>query len=171
MARALETPAGSESTARTEKEASWHLGDPLPSCSATRAEYVNRMDQPEGDKRDGGSRGSLIVLRARERRAHGEEARQVELPVRGNIPCPHRQETNVNATGPDHEEGSRECNLWSPLREIRTAGSTRGDEHKLRIASRLVPTHPPAFSRVRVADRLARNTEGIADLTSVRLNE
>jgi hypothetical protein len=46
--------------------------------------------QPEGDKRDGGSRGSLIVLRARESRVHGEEARQVELPVQGNIPCTQR---------------------------------------------------------------------------------
>jgi hypothetical protein len=90
VARALETPAGSESTAWAEKEASWHLGDPPPPCPATRAEYVNRMDQPEGDKRDGGSRGSLIVLRARESRVHGEEARQVELPVRGNIPCTQR---------------------------------------------------------------------------------
>jgi hypothetical protein len=55
-----------------------------------RAEYINRMDHPEGDKSDGGSRGSLIVLRARESRVHGEEARQVELPVQGNIPCTQR---------------------------------------------------------------------------------
>ena len=32
--------------------------------------------------------------------------------------------------------------FWSPLREIRTAGSTRGDEHKRRTASRLVPPPP-----------------------------
>jgi len=57
---------------------------------ATRAEYVNRMDHPEGDKNDGGSRGSLIVLRARESRVHGEEAGQAELPVQGNIPCTQR---------------------------------------------------------------------------------
>jgi hypothetical protein len=55
-----------------------------------RAEYINRTDQPEGDKCDGGSRGSPIVLRARESRVHGEEARQVELPVQGNIPCTQR---------------------------------------------------------------------------------
>jgi hypothetical protein len=54
------------------------------------AEYVNRMAKPEGDKCDGGSRTSLIVLRARESRVHGEEARQVELLVQGNIPCTQR---------------------------------------------------------------------------------
>ena len=53
-------------------------------------EYINRMDSPEGDKCDGGSRGLLIVLRARESRVHGEEASQVELPVQGNIPCTQR---------------------------------------------------------------------------------
>src|SRR6516162_11634353 len=35
---------------------------------------------------------------------------------------------------------SRECNLGSPLREIRSAGSARGDGHK-RYPSRSVPTH------------------------------
>ncbi len=90
MVRALETPAGSESTAWAEREASWHLGDPPASWSATRAEYVDRMAKPERDRCDGGSRGSLIVLRARESRVHGEEARQVELPVQGNIPCTQR---------------------------------------------------------------------------------
>ncbi len=54
------------------------------------AEYVDRMAKPERDKRDGGSRGSPIVLRARESRVHGEEARQVELPVQGYIPCTQR---------------------------------------------------------------------------------
>jgi hypothetical protein len=54
--RLLETLAGSKSTAWTEMEASWHLGDPLPSRPGKQAEYVNRMDQPEGDRSDGGSR-------------------------------------------------------------------------------------------------------------------
>jgi len=35
---------------------------------------------------------------------------------------------------------SRECNLGSPLREIRSAGSARGDGYK-RYPSRSVPTH------------------------------
>jgi len=43
-----------------------------------RAEYINRMVHPEGDRSDGGSRGSPIVLRARESRVQGEETRQVE---------------------------------------------------------------------------------------------
>jgi hypothetical protein len=63
------------------------------------------MGYPEEDKREGGSLGLPIVLRARESRAHGEEARQVELPVRGNIPSTQRREADVHATGPDHEEG------------------------------------------------------------------
>ena len=45
-------------------------------------------------------------------------------------------------TSSDGMTASSECNLWSPLREIRTAGSTRGDEHKGHTASRLVPTPP-----------------------------
>jgi hypothetical protein len=64
------------------------------------------MAKPEEDRCDGGSRTSLIVLRARESRVHGEEARQVELLVRGNIPCTQRQEKDVYKTGPDHGEGN-----------------------------------------------------------------
>ena len=45
-------------------------------------------------------------------------------------------------------KNSRECNLWSPLREFRTAGSTRGDERKRRTASRLVSAHPPKPPRL-----------------------
>src|SRR5439155_335364 len=52
-----------------------------------RAEYVNRMDQPEGRQKRRWKSDSLVVLRVRESRAHGEAARQVELLVQGNIPC------------------------------------------------------------------------------------
>jgi hypothetical protein len=47
---AVEIP-GSESTAWAETEASWHLRDPPPSWSATRAEYVDRMAKPERQMR------------------------------------------------------------------------------------------------------------------------
>jgi hypothetical protein len=48
---------------------------------------------------------SLVVLGARESRAHGEAARQVEMLVWGNIPCTQRKEKNVHTTGPDHGKG------------------------------------------------------------------
>ena len=55
-------------------------------------------------------------------------------------------------------------NLKSPLREIRTAGSKRGDEHKRHTAPRLVPTHP--FPGAAGAARLAGRDLGSSRLSS-----
>jgi hypothetical protein len=41
VARALETPAGSESTAWAEREASWYLGDPPPSWSGNNGPSIS----------------------------------------------------------------------------------------------------------------------------------
>ena len=55
MARVLETSAGSESTARAEREAlgTWEIHRGL---GRTLIEYADRMDHPEGGKCHGGSR-------------------------------------------------------------------------------------------------------------------
>jgi hypothetical protein len=86
----LETPAGSKSTAWAEREASRQLGDPPSSWFGNCGPSIStEWANPEGDKQDGGRWKSdpLVVLGARESRAHGEAAGQVELLVQGNIAC------------------------------------------------------------------------------------
>jgi hypothetical protein len=80
MARWPETAAGSVSTARSEKEASRDLGDPLWSWSVNKTDRVCRTIGiiPEKGKYDSAKSDSLVVLRARESRAHGEAAKQMK---------------------------------------------------------------------------------------------
>ena len=88
MARWPETAAGSVSTARSEKEASRDLGDPLWSWSAYQAVRVCRTIgiNPENGRRDSVKSDSLVVLRARESRAHGEAAKQMKTDFRETSP-------------------------------------------------------------------------------------
>jgi hypothetical protein len=90
MARWPETAAGSESTARSEKEASRDLGDPLRSWFAFGAGRVCRTIwlTPEKGRRCSAKSDSLVVLRARESRVHGEAAKQVRTGLRDTSPAP-----------------------------------------------------------------------------------
>jgi hypothetical protein len=90
MARWPETAAGSECTARSETEASRDLGDPLRSRSALRAGRVCRTIwlTPEKGRRCSAKSDSLVVLRARESRVHGEAAKQMKPDFRDTSPAP-----------------------------------------------------------------------------------
>ena len=90
MARWPETAAGSECTARSKKEASRDLGDPLRSWSAVRADRVCRTKwlTPEKGRRCSVKSDLLIVLRARESRVHGEAAEQTKTDLRETSPVP-----------------------------------------------------------------------------------
>ena len=90
MARWPETAAGSESTARSEMEASRNLGDPLRSWSALMADRVCRTIwlTPEKGRRCSAKSDSLVVLRARESRVHGEAAKQRKPDFRDTSPAP-----------------------------------------------------------------------------------
>jgi hypothetical protein len=89
-ARWPETAAGSVSTARSEMEASRDLGDPLGPWSASRADRVCRTIRiiPEKGRCDSAKSDSLVVLRARESRAHGEAAKQRKTDFRETSPAP-----------------------------------------------------------------------------------
>jgi RNA-directed DNA polymerase len=77
MARWPETAAGSLSTARLEKEMPWDLGDPLRSWIKTKNRVCPTIWlTPEKGRRCSAKSDSLVVLRARESRVHGEAARQ-----------------------------------------------------------------------------------------------
>ena len=90
MARWPETAAGSECTARSKKEASRDLGDPLRSRSALVADRVCRTIwlTPEKGRRCSVKSDSLVVLRARESRVHGEAAKQTKTGFRDTSPAP-----------------------------------------------------------------------------------
>jgi hypothetical protein len=68
------------STARSEKEASRDLGDPLWSWSVNMTDRVCRTIGiiPEKGKCHSAKSDSLVVLRARESRVHGEAAKQTK---------------------------------------------------------------------------------------------
>jgi Transposase IS66 family len=89
-ARWPETAAGSKCTARSEKEASRDLGDPLRSWSALRADRVCRTIwlTPEKGRCRSAKSDSLVVLRARESRVHGEAAKQMTTDLRETSPAP-----------------------------------------------------------------------------------
>jgi len=85
MARGPETPAGSESTARADREASRNLGDPRRSRAAI--ERVGRLNGPSTRRPTLSWKSDpLVVLGARESRAQGEAAEQVEELGQGHIP-------------------------------------------------------------------------------------
>src|SRR5216683_1756667 len=90
MARWPETAAGSVSTARSDREASRDLGDPLWSWFASRADRVCRTIRiiPEKGRCHSAKSDSLIVLRARESRVHGEAAKQMKTDFRETSPAP-----------------------------------------------------------------------------------
>ncbi len=90
MARWPETAAGSVSTARSDMEASRDLGDPLWSWFACRADRVCRTIRiiPEKGRCHSAKSDSLIVLRARESRVHGEAAKQMKTDFRETSPAP-----------------------------------------------------------------------------------
>jgi retron-type reverse transcriptase len=90
MARWPETAAGSECTARSKTEASRDLGDPLRSWWALEADRVCRTIwlTPEKGRRCSVKSDSLVVLRARESRAHGEAAKQMKTDFRETSPAP-----------------------------------------------------------------------------------
>jgi len=90
MARWAETAAGSVSTARSDMEASRDLGDPLRSRSASKAERVCRTIwiNPEKGRSCSAKSDSLVVLRARESRAHGEAAKQMKTDYGETLPAP-----------------------------------------------------------------------------------
>ncbi len=80
MARWPETAAGSVSTARSDREASRDLGDPLWSWSVRKTDRVCRTIGiiPEKGRCYSAKSDSLVVLGARESCAHGEAAKQDE---------------------------------------------------------------------------------------------
>ena len=90
MARWPETAAGSVSTARSDREASRDLGDPLWSWSTHKADRVCRTIGiiPEKGRCDSAKSDSLVVLRARESRAQGEAAKQMKTDFRETSPAP-----------------------------------------------------------------------------------
>jgi len=78
VARALETPAGSESTAWAERETSWHLGDPRSSWSAT---ALVRL--PSVKSRRKFLAKSKDRLRKHRHGAREDQQRQLALMLRG----------------------------------------------------------------------------------------
>ena len=89
-ARWPETAAGSVSTARSDREASRDLGDPLWSWSAYKADRVCRTIgiTPEKGRCCSAKSDSLVVLGARESRAQGEAAKQMKTDFRETSPAP-----------------------------------------------------------------------------------
>ena len=81
---------GVMSTARSETEAPRDLGDPLRSWSAVHAGRVCRTIwlTPEKGRRCSAKSDSLVVLRARESRVHGEAAKQMKTGLRDTSPAP-----------------------------------------------------------------------------------
>ena len=90
MARWPETAAGSVSTARSDREASRDLGDPLWSWFAYKADRVCRTIGiiPEKGRCHSAKSDSLVVLGARESRAQGEAAKQMKTDFRETSPAP-----------------------------------------------------------------------------------
>lgn len=74
MVRPSETQAGSEGTARAEMEASRNLGDPTRSSQRCGVPGLNGPSIGTGMPH--GKSDPLVVLGARESRAHGEAAEQ-----------------------------------------------------------------------------------------------
>jgi len=74
MARLLESPAGSESVARLEMEASRNLGDPAWSSGGVGSvgSTPTQEAHPKARRMLRWKSDSLIVLGARESRVHGE---------------------------------------------------------------------------------------------------
>jgi Reverse transcriptase (RNA-dependent DNA polymerase) len=89
MARWPETAAGSVSTARSDREASRDLGDPLWSWSAHKTDRVCRTIGiiPENGRCYSAKSDSLVVLGARESCAHGEAAKQMKPDFRETSPA------------------------------------------------------------------------------------
>lgn len=89
VARWPETAAGSQCTARSKKEASRDLGDPLRSWSVFKADRVCRTKwlMPEKGRCCSVKSDSLVVLRARESRVHGEAAKQMRTDSRDTSPA------------------------------------------------------------------------------------
>ena len=89
-ARWPETAAGSVSTARSDREASRDLGDPLWSWSASSADRVCRTIGiiPEKGRCCSAKSDSLVVLGARESRVQGEAAKQMKTDFRETSPAP-----------------------------------------------------------------------------------
>jgi hypothetical protein len=81
---------GVMSTARSETEASRDLGDPLRSWLAIQAGRVCRTIwlTPEKGRCRSAKSDSLVVLRARESRVHGEAAKQMKTGLRDTSPAP-----------------------------------------------------------------------------------
>jgi hypothetical protein len=98
------------------------------------------MVKPEGDKCDGGSWASLIVLRARESRVHGEEARQVEVLVRRNIPCTQRQGKDVHKLDQIMEKHSMSATRGARCGKPH-GGFYEGGQAQGASTARPVPTH------------------------------
>ena len=90
MARWPETAAGSVSTARSDKEALRDLGDPLWSWFADKADRVCRTIKIilEKGRCHSAKSDSLVVLRVRESRTHGEAAKQMKTDFRETLPAP-----------------------------------------------------------------------------------
>lgn len=90
MARWPETAAGSKCTARSKKEATRDLGDPLRSRPVRRADRVCRTIwlTPEKGRRCSVKSDSLVVLRAWESHVHGEAAKQMRTGSRDTSPAP-----------------------------------------------------------------------------------
>ncbi len=90
MARWPETAAGSVSTARSEREASRDLGDPLWSWSVHKTDRVCRTIGiiPEKGRCHSAKSDSLVVLGARESRVQGEAAKQMKPDFRETSPAP-----------------------------------------------------------------------------------
>jgi hypothetical protein len=78
------------STARSDREASRDLGDPLWSWSAYKADRVCRTIgiTPEKGRCCSAKSDSLVVLGARESRAQGEAAKQMKTDFRETSPAP-----------------------------------------------------------------------------------
>ena len=81
---------GVMSTARSEMEASRDLGDPPRSWFVPTADRVCRTIwlTPENGRRCGAKSDSLVVLRARESRVHGEAAKQMKTGFGDTSPAP-----------------------------------------------------------------------------------
>jgi hypothetical protein len=81
---------GVMSTARSEMEASRDLGDPPRSWFVPTADRVCRTIwlTPENGRRRGAKSDSLVVLRARESRVHGEAAKQMKTGFGDTSPAP-----------------------------------------------------------------------------------
>jgi len=90
MARWPETAAGSVSTARSDREASRDLGDPLWSWSVHKTDRVCRTIGiiPEKGRCHSAKSDSLVVLGARESRVQGEAAKQMKPDFRETSPAP-----------------------------------------------------------------------------------